>query len=103
MFFSLIWQHELFPIAALKPQLVTRIVPVVPDPVQPPLPIPEEVRSYTLSQVRDYLESADLGEARRQLGVHLAQANGQPAAESKDDAPAQTPARDKGQREQMQH
>ena len=91
------------PDSSVQPQPVTRIVSVVPDPVQPPLPIPEEVRSYTLSQVRDYLESADLGEARRQLGAHLAQAKGQAAAESKDDAPAQTPARDKGQREQMQH
>ncbi len=76
------------PDSGVEPQRVTRIVPVVPDPVQPPLPIPEEVRSYTLSQVQDYLESADLGEARRQLGAHLARANGQRAAENRSDAPA---------------
>ena len=79
---------RIVPDKKVEPQRVTRIVPVVPDPVQPPLPIPEEVRSYTLSQVRDYLESADLGEARRQLGAHLARANGQPAAENGSDAPA---------------
>ena len=62
-------------------QLVTRIVKVAPDPVQPLLPIPEDERSFTLSEVRHYLESADLGEARRQLSSHLAQATEQPATE----------------------
>lgn len=59
---------------------VTRILPVIPDPVQPQLPIPEEVQSYTLSEVHNYLESADLGEARRQLGERLAKDNGMPVA-----------------------
>lgn len=70
-------------------QFITRIVNVAPDPVQPQLPIPEEERSFTLSEVRDYLESADLGEARRQLGSHLAQANGQSSSEpdSEESAP----------------
>ena len=64
-----------------RTQLVTRIAKVVPDPVQPPLPIPEEERNFTLSEVRDYLESADLGEAKRQLRSHLAQADEQSSAE----------------------
>lgn len=51
---------------------VTRVLPVIPDPLQPPLPIPEEVQSFTLSEVQTYLESADLGEARRHLGEQLA-------------------------------
>ncbi len=70
-------------------QLVTRIVKVAPDPVQPQLPIPEDERSFTLSEVRHYLESADLGEARRQLSSHLAQATEQPATEpdAKESAP----------------
>ena len=64
---------------------VTRIVPVIPDPVQPLLPIPEEVQSYTLSEVQNYLESADLGAARRHLGAQLARDNGRPFAEDKAD------------------
>ena len=66
-------------------QHVTRIVPVIPDPVQPLLPIPEEVQSYTLSEVQIYLESADLGAARRHLGAQLARDNGRPFAEDKAD------------------
>ena len=66
-------------------QHVTRIVPVIPDPVQPLLPIPEEVQSYTLSEVQNYLESADLGAARRHLGAQLARDNGRPFAEDKAD------------------
>ena len=65
-----------------RTQLVTRIAKVVPNPVQPPLPIPEDERSFTLSEVRDYLESADLGEAKRQLRSHLAQANERSFAET---------------------
>ncbi len=52
---------------------VTRMVPVIPDPLQPALPIPEEVQSYTLSEVQDYLESADLVAARSHLGAHMSQ------------------------------
>lgn len=59
-----------------NPLNVTRILPVIPDPLQPPLPIAEEVQSFTLSEVQSYLESADLGEARRHLGEHLALDNG---------------------------
>lgn len=77
-------------------QLVTRIAKVAPDPVQPQLPIPEDERSFTLSEVRDYLESADLGEARRQLSSHLAQANGQsstvPDSEQSDPSPEDSAA-----------
>lgn len=50
----------------------TRMVPVIPDPLQPALPIPEEVQSYTLSEVLSYLQSADLDTARSHLGAHLA-------------------------------
>lgn len=49
----------------------TRMVPVIPDPLQPALPIPEEVQSYTLSEVLSYLQSADLATARSHLGAHL--------------------------------
>lgn len=56
---------------------VTRMVPVIPDPLQPALPIPEEVQSFTLSEVQSYLESADLGAARLQLGTHLARDHGE--------------------------
>ncbi len=72
-------------------QLATSIVQVVPDPVQPPLPIPEDERSFTLSEVRDYLESADLGEARRQLKSHLAQANGHSSTEPDSEGAAPSP------------
>ncbi len=58
------------------PLNVTRILPVIPDPLQPQLPIAEEVQSFTLSEVQSYLESADLGEARRHLGEKLALDNG---------------------------
>ena len=64
-----------------QPQRVTRLVQVIPDPVQPPLPIPAEERSYTLSEVRDYLESADLDEARRRLDGQMGRPNGRPAVE----------------------
>ncbi|MXY96004.1 MAG: AAA family ATPase [Caldilineaceae bacterium SB0664_bin_27] len=53
-------------------QTATRMVPVIPDPLQPALPIPEEVQSYTLSEVLSYLQSADLATARSHLGAHLA-------------------------------
>ena len=72
---------------SLLPQ-VTRIVPVIPDPLQPALPIPEEVQSYTLSEVQNYLESADLGTARSQLGAHLAGAHSMASANDHEDAPA---------------
>ncbi|MYC93467.1 MAG: AAA family ATPase [Caldilineaceae bacterium SB0661_bin_32] len=65
-----------------QPQRVTKISPVIPDPLQPQLPIPAELRSYTLSEVCDYLESANLEEARRELEGKLARANGRPIAES---------------------
>ena len=65
---------------------VTRMVPVIPDPLQPALPIPEEVQSYTLSEVQDYLESADLVAARSHLGAHLARDHG--GTEARDDAEA---------------
>ena len=55
---------------------VTRMVPVIPDPLQPALPIPEEVQSFTLSEVQSYLESADLGAARIQLATHQARDHG---------------------------
>ena len=71
-------------------QLATRIVQVVPDPVQPPLPIPEDERSFTLSEVRDYLESADLGEAKLQLKSHWAQADGQSSTEPDSEDSAQS-------------
>ena len=60
---------------------VTRMVPVIPDPLQPALPIPEEVQSYTLSEVQEYLESADLIAARSHLGAHLAQEKGERVAD----------------------
>ncbi len=66
----------------------TRIVPVIPDPLQPALPIPEDVQSYTLSEVQSYLESADLGAARSHLGAHLSRDPGSTAAESNGEAPA---------------
>lgn len=56
---------------------VTRMVPVIPDPLQPALPIPEEVQSFTLSEVQSYLKSADLGAARSHLGAQLARDNGE--------------------------
>ena len=90
------------PDSSVQPQLVTRIVPVVPDPVQLPLPMPEEERSFTLSEVQDYLESADLGEARRQLGTHLARANGQPVAEGVSDAPARPAIADPERQEEIE-
>jgi hypothetical protein len=65
-----------------EPQRVTRISPVVPDPLQPQLPITEELRSYTLSEVCNYLESADLEEARRELERNRALANGRPISEN---------------------
>ena len=65
-----------------QPQRVTRVSPVIPDPLQPLLPIPEELRSYTLSEVRDYLEIANPEEARRELEGKLAGVNGRPVAES---------------------
>ena len=68
--------------------LVTRVAKVVPDPVQPTLPIPEDERSFTLSEVRDYLESADLGEAKRQLRSHLAKADGHSSIEQESELPA---------------
>ena len=49
----------------------TRMMPVIPDPLQPALPIPEDVQSFTLSEVQSYLESADVSAARSQLGAHL--------------------------------
>ena len=66
----------------------TRIVPVIPDPLQPALPIPEDVQSYTLSEVQTYLESADLGAARSRLGTRLARDSGLNAADSRDKGPA---------------
>ncbi len=66
----------------------TRIVPVIPDPLQPALPIPEDVQSYTLSEVQTYLESADLGAARSHLGTRLARDSGLNAADSGDKGPA---------------
>ncbi|MXX27254.1 MAG: AAA family ATPase [Caldilineaceae bacterium SB0668_bin_21] len=66
----------------------TRIVPVIPDPLQPALPIPEDVQSYTLSEVQTYLESADLGAARSHLGTRLARDSGLNAADSRDKGPA---------------
>ena len=51
---------------------VTRMVPVIPDPLQPALPIPEEVQSFTLSEVQSYLNSADLGAAQSHLGAQMA-------------------------------
>ena len=68
--------------------LSTRIVPVIPDPLQPALPIPEDVQSYTLSEVQSYLESADLGAARSHLGVHLALEPSSTVAENNGEAPA---------------
>ena len=75
--------------------LVTRILPVIPDPLQPALPIPEEVQSYTLSEVQSYLESADIGAARSQLGAHLARDNGKIVDNDKTVAETQTPAGDR--------
>jgi predicted ATPase len=75
--------------------LVTRILPVIPDPLQPALPIPEEVQSYTLSEVQSYLESADMGAARSQLGAHLARDNGKIVDNDKAVAATQTPAGDR--------
>lgn len=60
------------PIGNTQLHTATRMVPVIPDPLQPALPIPEEVQSYTLSEVLSYLQSADLDTARSQLGAHLA-------------------------------
>ena len=65
-----------------QPQRVTQIYPVIPDPLQPQLPIPEQIQCYTLSEVRDYLESSNLEDARRELERKLARANGRPVAES---------------------
>ena len=90
------------PESSVQPQPATRIVPVVPDPVQLPLPMPEEERSFTLSEVQDYLESADLGEARRELRAHLARANRQPVAASASDAPARAPGDDLERKERKQ-
>lgn len=60
-----------------QPQRVTRIVPVKPDPTQLSLlPLSEAERSYTLSEVRAYLDSADLDESRRQLDTQAEHANG---------------------------
>ncbi len=56
---------------------VTRMVPVIPDPLQPALPIPEEVQSFTLSEVQSYLKSADLGAARLHLGAQMARDSGE--------------------------
>ena len=61
---------------------VTRMVPVIPDPLQPALPIPEEVQSFTISEVQSYLESADLGAARSHLGAQLANYNTMAAADN---------------------
>jgi hypothetical protein len=49
---------------------VTRMVPVTGSPHQPAfhLDISAEETSYTLEEVRAFLESADLGEARGLLG-----------------------------------
>ena len=66
---------------------VTRMVPVIPDPLQPALPIPEEVQSYTISEVQSYLESADLGAARSHLGAQLAGDNSVNAADGSVEAP----------------
>jgi len=66
----------------------TRIVPVIPDPLQPALPIPEDVQSYTLSEVQTYLESADLGAARSHLGARSARESGLNGADSRDKGPA---------------
>ena len=59
---------------------VTRMVPVIPDPLQPALPIPEDVQSYTLSEVLSYLQSANLDTARSQLGARLARDPGSSVA-----------------------
>ncbi len=93
MLANLLFAHLASPTAhddSAGSQPVTRIAKVAPDPVQPPLPIPEDERSFTLSEVRDYLESADLGEARRQLRSHWAEANGQSSTEpdSEESAPS---------------
>lgn len=50
-------------------QRITRMVPVRASPLQPALElgIAEEERSYTLEEVKAFLESADLGEARTLL------------------------------------
>ncbi|MYH62155.1 MAG: hypothetical protein F4148_10465 [Caldilineaceae bacterium SB0675_bin_29] len=53
------------------------MVPVIPDPLQPTLPIPEEVQSFTLSEVQSYLKSADLHAARSHLGAQMARDNGE--------------------------
>lgn len=65
---------------------VTRMVPVIPDPLQPALPIPEEVQSFSISEVQSYLESADLGAARSHLGAQLASDNSVNAADSRVEA-----------------
>ena len=93
MLANLLFAHLASPAAhddSAGSQPVTRIAKVAPDPVQPPLPIPEDERSFTLSEVRDYLESADLGEARRQLRSHWPQANGQssPEPDAEESAPS---------------
>lgn len=67
---------------------VTRMVPVIPDPLQPALPIPEEVQSYTLSEVQDYLESADLIAAQSHLGARLALENRERMAHADSEPPA---------------
>ena len=80
--------------SAGKQPLVTRILPVIPDPLQPALPIPEEVKSYTLSEVQSYLESADMGAARSQLGAHIALDKGSDGDNDKTVAATQPPASD---------
>ncbi len=51
-----------------RPQNVTRIVPVKPDPIQPELfSFSEQERIFTLGKVREYLEHSDIEDARRRL------------------------------------
>lgn len=63
-------------------QQVTRITPVQTDPLQPVLfPISPEERAYTLSEVRDYLESGNPEEALQSIGLPYRQ-NGDAVTES---------------------
>ncbi len=58
------------PIRQRQPERITRMVPVTGSSTQPafPLDISAEEASYTLEEVKAFLESADLGEARGLLG-----------------------------------